>query len=174
VNNIVKGITMVLGDQVNTDIHCSTKYMPGKDNAFVAAHAFEKIDANFPAQAAAYRQAGQPIVLIAGKDFGMNSSREQAAQILKEMGVVVVVAPSFSRAFYRNALNNGLALIMAKPISAQSDQPVEVDLAAGTVALAGQAAWQGVGLSSVLRRIVAAGGLLSYLDQNKGWPVAAD
>lgn len=165
---------MVLGDQVNTDIHCSTKYMPGKDNAFVAAHAFEKIDANFPAQAAAYRQAGQPIVLLAGKDFGMNSSREQAAQILKEMGVAVVVAPSFSRAFYRNALNNGLALITVQSSPVQGGQPVAVDLAAGTVAIAGQAAWQGVGLSGVLRRMVAAGGLLPFLDQNKGWPVAAD
>lgn len=172
-NNIIQGVTMVLGEQVNTDIHCSTKYMPGKDNAYVAAHAFEKIDPAFATQAAAYRQAGQAIVLIAGKDFGMNSSREQAAQILSEMGVAVVVAPSFARAFYRNALNNGLALITAQTDAVQGGQAVEVDLAAGSVRVAGQAAWQGTGLSGVLLDIVAAGGLLSYLDKNKGWPVAA-
>jgi 3-isopropylmalate dehydratase small subunit len=172
VSHIVQGVTLVLGDRVNTDIHCSSKYMPGKDNAYLAAHAFEKIDPAFPAQAAAFKAAQQPIVLVAGPDFGINSSREQAAQILREMGVAVVVAPSFARAFYRNALNNGLALITAQPGSVRNGQAVEVDLSAGTVAVAGQATWQGIGLSGVLQDIVAAGGLLSYLDRHQGWPVA--
>lgn len=172
-NPVVKGLAMVLGDQVNTDIHCSSKYLPGKDNAFVAAHAFEKIDAGFPVQAAKFRQAGQAIVLVAGEDFGINSSREQAAQILREMGVAVVVAPSFARAFYRNALNNGLALITARTQSVQTGQAIEVNLAAGTVSLADQAPWQGTGLSGVLLDIVAAGGLLPYLNEHQGWPHGA-
>ena len=88
---------MLLGERVNTDIHCSSKYLPGKDNAYVAAHAFEKLDPHFAAQAAKHRQARQPIVLVAGGDFGINSSREQAAQILREMGVAVVIAPSFAQ-----------------------------------------------------------------------------
>lgn len=73
--------------------------MPGKDSAFIVEHAFEKLDPNFPAQAKALRESGKTIILVAGKDFGINSSREQAAQILRDIGVAVIVAPSFARAF---------------------------------------------------------------------------
>lgn len=164
---------MLLGEQVNTDIHCSSKYLPGKDNAYIAAHAFEKLSPGFAAAAAKHREAGRPVVLIAGRDFGINSSREQAAQILREMGVAVVIAPSFARAFYRNALNNGLALIIAKSGPISGGHSVEVNLAEGTITPQGQSAWQGQGLSGVLLRIVAAGGLLPFLAQNKGWPTRA-
>ena len=169
-NTTIQGAAMLLGEQVNTDIHCSSKYLPGKDNAYVATHAFEKIEPGFAAEAAKHREAGTPVVLIAGRDFGINSSREQAAQILRELGVAVVIAPSFARAFYRNALNNGLALIVAQPGPIYSGQSVEVNLAEGTITPHGQSAWQGLGLSGVLLRIVAAGGLLPFLAENKGWP----
>lgn len=169
-NTIIHGVALQLGDRVNTDIHCSSKYMPGKNDAFVAAHAFEKLEPGFATKASEYRQAGQAIVLVAGADFGINSSREQAAQILREMGVAVVVAPSFARAFYRNALNNGLALITAQTQTIQSGQALDVDLAAGTITPQGGTAWQGLGLSGVLLQIVSAGGLLPFLSQNKGWP----
>ena len=56
-----QGVTMVLGDRVNTDIHCSTKYLPGKDNQFVVGCAFQELSPGFAEQAAQYRQAGQPL-----------------------------------------------------------------------------------------------------------------
>lgn len=168
--SVIQGVTMVLGDRVNTDIHCSTKYLPGKDNQFVVGCAFEELSAGFAARAAAHRQAGQPIVLLAGADFGINSSREQAAQILKEMGVSVIVAKSFARAFFRNAMNNGLALIAAPVTNPQEGQSVTVELMAGQVTLSGQVIAQGAGLSPVLMQIIAAGGLLPLLQQNQGWP----
>lgn len=172
-STIIKGITMVLGDHVNTDIHCSTKYLPGKDNAYVAEHAFEKLDPEFPSQAKAYRLAGQSIILIGGKDFGINSSREQAAQILREMGVAVIIAPSFARAFFRNSINNGLALLSADIAGIHVGQPISVDLHSGDIQLQGAAPRKANGLSEVLLQIVSAGGLLAYLDQNKGWPAPA-
>jgi 3-isopropylmalate dehydratase small subunit len=168
--SIIQGVTMVLGDRVNTDIHCSTKYLPGKDNQYVVGCAFEELSPGFAVRAAAHRQAGQAIVLLAGADFGINSSREQAAQILKEMGVSVIVAKSFARAFFRNAMNNGLALIAATVANPSDDQQVTVDLMAGRVAMGEQVIAQGAGLSPVLMQIISAGGLLLLLQQNKGWP----
>jgi len=172
-STFINGITMVLGDHVNTDIHCSTKYLPGKDNAHVVEHAFEKLDPAFPAHAKAHRAAGQPIVLVAGKDFGINSSREQAAQILREMGVAVVIAPSFARAFFRNSINNGLALLSADISGIHAGSAISVNLQTGDIEVSGAAAREANGLSQVLLQIVSAGGLLAYLDQNKGWPVSA-
>jgi 3-isopropylmalate dehydratase small subunit len=172
-NNVITGVTMVLGDHVNTDIHCSTKYLPGKDNAYVAEHAFEKLDPGFPAQAKAHRAAGKTIVLVAGKDFGINSSREQAAQILKDMGVGVIVAPSFARAFFRNSINNGLALISADVTGIAAGQSISVNLQTGQIEVQGGPSRQANGLSEVLLHIVSAGGLLAYLNQNKGWPASA-
>ena len=170
---LINGLTMVLGDHVNTDIHCSTKYLPGKDNAYVAEHAFEKLDSGFPAQAKAHRQAGRPIVLVAGKDFGINSSREQAAQILREMGVAVIIAPSFARAFFRNSINNGLALLSADVSGITAGQTVSVNLHTGEIEIQGAQTRKANGLSEVLLQIVSAGGLLAYLDQNKGWPASS-
>lgn len=169
----INGITMVLGDYVNTDIHCSTKYLPGKDNAHVVEHAFEKLDPAFPTQAKAYRSVGQPIVLVAGKDFGINSSREQAAQILREMGVAVVIAPSFARAFFRNSINNGLALLSADISEFRAGSESSINLETGVIEVSGAPTRKANGLSQVLLQIVSAGGLLAYLDQNKGWPVSA-
>jgi 3-isopropylmalate dehydratase small subunit len=169
----INGITMVLGDYVNTDIHCSTKYLPGKDNAHVVEHAFEKLDPAFPTQAKAYRSVGQPIVLVAGKDFGINSSREQAAQILREMGVAVIIAPSFARAFFRNSINNGLALLSADISGFRAGSESSINLETGVIEVSGAPTRKANGLSQVLLQIVSAGGLLAYLDQNKGWPVSA-
>jgi 3-isopropylmalate dehydratase small subunit len=169
-NTVITGVTMVLGDHVNTDIHCSTKYLPGKDNAYVAERAFEKLDPAFSAQAKAYREAGQAIVLVAGKDFGINSSREQAAQILMEIGVGVVIAPSFARAFFRNSMNNGLALLSVDISGIHSGQAISVNLKTGDIDIQGAPARKANGLSEVLLQMVSAGGLLAYLDQNKGWP----
>ncbi len=169
-NSVIRGVAMVLGDRVNTDIHCSTKYLPGKDNQFVVGCAFEELSAGFASRAAGHRQAGQPIVLLAGADFGINSSREQAAQILKEMGVSVIVAQSFARAFFRNAMNNGLALIAAPVSNPVEGQPITVDLMAGQVTQSDQVIAKGAGLSPVLMQIISAGGLLPLLKQNQGWP----
>lgn len=171
-NSLIKGFAIALGDHVNTDIHCSTKYMPGKDSAFIVEHAFEKLDPNFPAQAKALRESGKTIILVAGRDFGINSSREQAVQILRDIGVAVIVAPSFARAFFRNAINNGLALITAPTEGLSSGQQLCIDLGSGRITLDDQSIRQGTGLSDVLLDIVSSGGLLAYLKQHNGWPTS--
>jgi 3-isopropylmalate dehydratase small subunit len=98
----IQGRVYLLGDDVNTDLNCSGKYLPGKDEAFIATQAFEAVSPGFATRFV----AGS--VIVAGKHFGINSSREQAVHILRRMGVAAIVAPSFGRQFFRNAINNGL------------------------------------------------------------------
>ncbi|MEY3573187.1 MAG: 2,3-dimethylmalate dehydratase small subunit [Pseudomonadota bacterium] len=162
----MNGQALVLGDAVNTDIHCSSKYLPGKDNAFVAAHAFEKLSAGFPDRV---RAATSPI-LVAGEHFGINSSREQAAHVLREMGVRAVIAKSFARAFYRNGINNGLALLACSTDDIQEGDALCIDLASGKVEVSGRPDRFGDGLPPVLLDLIAEGGLLNYLARHGGWP----
>ena len=79
--NIIKGRARLLGDNINTDTNCSSKYLPGKDNAYVAQHAFEKVA---PAFIGDFKSGD---IIVAGKNFGNNSSREQAVHVMHLMGV---------------------------------------------------------------------------------------
>jgi 3-isopropylmalate dehydratase small subunit len=171
--SLINGITVVLGNKVNTDIHCSSKYLPDKDVDYISEHAFEKLSPSFQGQVRNIRDSGKSVVLVAGEDFGINSSREQAAQILKTIGVSVILAPSFARAFFRNSINNGLALLRVDTSEIKAGVEVRVELSTGAVAIQGSPLRQADGMSSVLLDIVSAGGLLNYLDQNKGWPEKA-
>ncbi|MEY3952536.1 MAG: hypothetical protein RL320_1338 [Pseudomonadota bacterium] len=164
--SLIQGQALVLGDAVNTDIHCSSKYLPGKDNVFVAAHAFEKLSAGFPDRVKA---CASPI-LVAGEHFGINSSREQAAHVMREMGVRAVLAKSFARAFYRNGINNGLALLACPTGDIQEGDVLSIDLASGLVQVEGRPDRSGDGLPPVLLDLISEGGLLSYLARHGGWP----
>ena len=104
--NIIKGSARIIGDEVSTDIHCSSKYLPGKDAAYIATVAFEQVAPGF---AKAFNKGD---VIVAGKNFGINSSREQAVHVMHRMGVAAIIAPSFGRQFYRNAINNGMPVIV--------------------------------------------------------------
>jgi 3-isopropylmalate/(R)-2-methylmalate dehydratase small subunit len=163
---VLTGQALVLGDAVSTDLHCSSKYLPGKDNAYVAAHAFERLSAGFPDR---LRACASPII-VAGEHFGMNSSREQAAHVLREMGVRAVLAKSFARAFYRNGINNGLALLACPTEDIQEGDTLTVHLGSGAVQVAGRPDRSGEGLPPVLLELLEAGGLLSYLALHGGWP----
>src|ERR671919_2556205 len=98
----IKGHARLLPAEINTDVHCSAKYLPGKDAAYVAQHAFEQIAPDFVSRF----KPGD--VIVAGKNFGINSSREQAIQVMRLLGVAAVVSPAFGRQFFRNAINGGL------------------------------------------------------------------
>src|SRR5450759_743124 len=98
----IKGRARLLGDNINTDVNCSSKYLPGKDNAYMAQRVFEQVAPGF----ASRFKAGD--VIVAGRNFGINSSREQAVHIMRTMGVAAIVAQSLGRQFFRNTINNGL------------------------------------------------------------------
>ncbi len=105
---IITGKVWVLGDDIDTDVIYPGKYLPILDPVEMAEHALEGYSADFPAKL----RRGD--VIVAGMNFGSGSSREQAATCLKSAGVAAIVAGSFARIFFRNAVNQGLPLVQAK------------------------------------------------------------
>jgi 3-isopropylmalate dehydratase small subunit len=160
----IRGRTHLLDDDVNTDIHCAGKYLPGKDDAYVAQHAFEEL---VPGFAARFKPGD---IIVAGRNFGINSSRERAVHVMRMMGVAAIVAPSFARQFFRNAINNGLPVAECDVSGIAAGEELVVDLAAGRLTLPARGITRNVPpLPPAVQAILAAGGLLSYLQQHPDW-----
>jgi len=124
---LIGGKAFVLGDRIDTDLLAPGAHMR-KPIEELKWHCLEAVDPEFARRV----KAGD--VLIAGRGFGIGSSREQAAQALKELGIGCVVARSFARIFYRNALNLGLpVLVCEEDFSVRAGDDVEVDIRAGVL-----------------------------------------
>lgn len=166
-NTSIKGRAHLLGDGINTDLNCSSKYLPGKDNAYVAQHAYEQVSPGF----ASRFKSGD--VIVAGRNFGINSSREQAVHVMRMMGAAAIVAPSFGRQFFRNAINNGLPVIECDIAGIADGDEIAIDLAAGKVAVAARNIDRTVAvLPPAVQRILAEGGLIAFLQKYPDWKLA--
>ena len=146
-------------DDVNTDLIWPGKYTYQKLSPDeMAAHAMETLDPDFPAKA---RQHG---VLVVGRNFGCGSSREQAAECLKHAGISVVIAHSFARIFFRNAINLGLPVVECEAAAhrARPGDSVSVDLSRGQLALNGEAITFPPYPAQLLE-LIEAGGLVSHV-----------
>ena len=154
------GRVWAYGDNVDTDVLAPGIYMKGPVSE-MAKHCLESVDATF----ALGVQAGD--VMVAGKNFGIGSSREQAAQVLTMLGVKAVVAKSFGGIFYRNALNFGLlAVVSHAKIVASPEHLVTVDGKAGKITnLTTGDSWDCDPVPPHLLDMVAAGGLVPWLEQ---------
>ena len=146
------------GDDVNTDVIFPGKYTyQPMEPAEMAEHAMEDLDPAFAKEV----QPGD--VIVAGKNFGCGSSREQAATCLKAAGVAAIIAPSFSRIFFRNAINSGLPVIeLAEGTEtiAKGDT-VDIDFAAGLVTHQGKE-YRFPALPPEVLGILEAGGLIPH------------
>ena len=161
---LIRGRAHLLGDDINTDIHCSSKYYPGQDNAHVAQHAFEQISPGFTARFA------RGDVIVAGRNFGNNSSREQAVHVMRAMGVAAIVAVSFGRQFFRNCINNGLPVVECGLDDIAEGDEVEIDLTAGRIAVPARGIVREVPpLPAAVQEIIAAGGLIPFLKAHPDW-----
>ena len=124
-----EGKCLKYGDNVDTDVIIPARYLAIQDREELAKHAMEDIDDHFR------QKLNRGDILIAGKNFGCGSSREHAPQVLKDSGVSCIIAESFARIFYRNAINIGLAIVespdAAKEI--QEGDTVEVDFTEGKI-----------------------------------------
>jgi 3-isopropylmalate/(R)-2-methylmalate dehydratase small subunit len=155
----IQGRAWVYGDNVNTDVIFPGKYTYTlTERADIARHALEDLDPTFAARV----EPGD--LIVAGRNWGCGSSREQAATCLVYNGVGALIAASFSRIFYRNALNNGL-LAIACPAAVAAIVPgerVTIDLERLVVACeAGEFAFPP--LSPAVMGMVEAGGLVEYV-----------
>ena len=125
----IEGKALKLGDNINTDFIISGRYKFSiTDIKELSKHIMEDIDPNFPSKI----QPGASI-LVAGKNFGMGSSREQAPLVIKEAGIVAVLAKTFARIFYRNGFNIGLALIETDTDKIDESDALDIDLDKGVV-----------------------------------------
>ncbi|MBI0584467.1 MAG: 3-isopropylmalate dehydratase small subunit [Methanomassiliicoccus sp.] len=126
---MISGRVWKYGDHINTDLIIPGRYLDNYDLQHLAAHAMEDVDPKFSGEV----QKGD--IILAGRNFGCGSSREQAPLALKAAGVGAVIAGSAARIFYRNAINVGLPIIIcpeAGRILGTGDT-AEIDLAKGTV-----------------------------------------
>ena len=147
------------GDNVNTDQIFPGKYTYTLRTAEeIAAHALEDLDPEF------IRSSRPGDVIFAGSNMGCGSSREQAVTCLKGRGVRAVVAKSFARIFYRNAINQGLPAIVCPEAvaAARKGDPVKVDLARGEIILPG-GTFTYPPFPANVRALLEAGGLVAYL-----------
>lgn len=157
------GKCITFGDDVNTDVIIPGRYLVSIDPAELATHAFEPLGEEVQQRL----QASQ--VVVAGRNFGCGSAREQAATALTGAGIEAVVAASFARVFFRNAINTGLiAVECPDAVAAAGDgDTVTVDYAAGVVSVNG-ASFPFTPYPAGLRAILEAGGLLAYLQSTDG------
>ena len=150
----------MLGDNVNTDVIIPGRYNVTTDRAQLARYCLCEVLPEFAQQV----QVGD--VVMAGHNFGCGSSREHAPAALLACGVRAIIARSFARIFYRNAVNIGLpVLVCEEAVLASSDgQQVEVDLATGVIHNKTlERTFQAEPLTPFVARIVAAGGIIEYI-----------
>ena len=164
--SLIRGRVWKYGDSVNTDLIFPGKYTyTVTDPVEIGRHALEDLDPAFAANV----QPGD--VIVAGRNWGCGSSREQAAACLKQNRVGAIVAASFARIFFRNAINNGLALIICPEAvaSAQAGESIEVSMESNLIRLpAGEFTFPP--LSPSVLSIVQAGGLINMLRARLGQP----
>ena len=153
------------GDHVNTDLIIPGRYLDNYDIPSLSRHALEDLDPSF----SEWVRPGD--VIVAGRNFGCGSSREQAPAVLKEKGINAIFAKSIARIFYRNAINVGLPVIISEEASMvlDSEDEVELDLRSGTITRVRD----GVRivydpLPSFLMEILESGGLVQYLKGRLG------
>ena len=149
------------GDNINTDILAPGAYIKLPTDE-LASHCLESIDPSFASK------VGKGDVIVAGNNFGMGSSREQAAQVLKELGITAVIAASFGGIFYRNAFNLGLPAIISKDVlKITNEHQIKLDLEAGRIRnITTNEDLVGEKVPENLLMLIEAGGLVPYLEYN--------
>ncbi len=155
-----QGTTIRYNDNVDTDVIIPARYLNTIDPAELAAHCMEDLDATFVKRV----KAGD--LIVAGRNFGCGSSREHAPIAIKASGIACVIAASFARIFYRNALNIGLPIMECPEASAaiREGDRIQVDFETGAIVdeTLGQT-FQAAPFPPFMRDLIAGGGLVAYV-----------
>ncbi len=156
------GRVFKFGDNVDTDVIIPARYLNAPDPAELAKHCMEDIDPEF------INKVSKGDIIVAEKNFGCGSSREHAPISIKAAGVSCVIAETFARIFYRNAINIGLPIIECKEASekiAEGDD-VEIDFDSGMIynKTKGES-YKGQAFPEFMQKIIKAEGLINYINQ---------
>ena len=150
------------GENVDTDVIIPARYLKSSDPKELAAHCMEDIDQEF------VKKAAQGDIIVAGKNFGCGSSREHAPLAIKAAGISCVIAETFARIFYRNAINIGLPIIecpeAAAAVAAGDELEVDFDTGVITDKTTG-ASYQGQAFPPFMQAIIDCGGLVNYINR---------
>lgn len=157
-----QGTVFKYGDNVDTDVIIPARYLNSSDPAELAVHCMEDIDTEF------VKKVQKGDIIVANKNFGCGSSREHAPIAIKASGISCVIAETFARIFYRNAINIGLPIIecpeAAKEIQAGDD--VEIDFDSGVITdKTTQKSYQGQPFPEFMQKIIKAEGLINYINE---------
>lgn len=157
-----KGSVFKYGDNVDTDVIIPARYLNIADPKELATHCMEDIDTEF------VKQVKPGDIMVATKNFGCGSSREHAPQVIRDNQVSCVIASSFARIFYRNAINIGLPILeceeAANAIEAGDEVEVDFDTGVITDVTKGQT-FQAAAFPEFIQNIIRAGGLLKSLKE---------
>ncbi|HEY5465848.1 MAG TPA: 3-isopropylmalate dehydratase small subunit [Clostridia bacterium] len=159
-----KGKAFKYGANVDTDVIIPARYLNTSDPRELAAHCMEDIDADF------IKKVRPGDLIVAGSNFGCGSSREHAPIAIKECGIGCVIAPSFARIFYRNAINMGLPILECAEAAAAIDNgdEVEVDFDTGEIRdLTAGTVFQARPFPDFIKSIIAANGLVGYISKSR-------
>lgn len=153
-----QGTVFKYGDNVDTDVIIPARYLNIADPKELASHAMEDIDTEF------VKNVKPGDIIVANKNFGCGSSREHAPRVLKDNGVACVIAASFARIFYRNAINIGLAILECPEASEKIDSgdEVAIDFDTGVITnLTKGETYQANPFPDFIKKIIQAGGLMA-------------
>ncbi len=154
-----RGRAWVFGEDISTDHIITGKYLGTTDPKVFAEHCLENVDPAFA------KQAKPGDLIVAGSNFGCGSSREQAPLAIKHLGIAAILAPSFARIFFRNAINLALPVLECPGIDkkVKAGDTIEVDMAKGTVRTANGEELRFKALPPNVLEILEAGGLVPKL-----------
>lgn len=159
-----KGFVFRYGDNVDTDVIIPARYLNTSDPVELAAHCMEDIDKDF------IKKVKPGDIIVADKNFGCGSSREHAPIAIKAAGVSCVIARTFARIFYRNAINIGLPILECEAAADGIDpgDQVEVDFSKGEITnLTKGETYQAQPFPEFMQEIIAADGLVSHIIKNQ-------
>ena len=149
------------GDNVDTDVIIPARYLNSPDGNELAKHCMEDIDKGF------VKNVQKGDIIVAEKNFGCGSSREHAPISIKAAGVSCVIAETFARIFYRNAINIGLPIIECKEASEniEAGDEVEIDFDSGVIVnKTKNQSYQGQAFPEFMQKIIKAEGLMNYIN----------
>lgn len=160
--HMMKGKVWKFGNDIDTDQIIPSQYLLLPTVEEMKQYTFEPLDREFASKI----NAGD--VIVAGENFGSGSSREQAPLVLKALGVSAVVAKSFARIFFRNAINIGLPVLICKEIydTVENQDTLEIDVQKGSISsLKSNETFTSTKLPEHVMKILEAGGLIGYLNK---------
>jgi 3-isopropylmalate/(R)-2-methylmalate dehydratase small subunit len=154
----IKGTVYKFGDNINSDIIIAGRYLIYIEPDQLAEHAFEMLGDGFPAK---LRKVD---ILVAGRNFGCGSAREQAVTAIQGLGIKAVVAVSFARTFYRNAINSGLTIIECPELYGVVNEGDSLEIDIGTGQIRHQSGtYSFPKFPESMRKLLECGGLAAYL-----------